>query len=122
MTVNAFTPPGWPTIAPRIFVEDAAGLISFMKDVFGAEGDLPQLGPAEMRIGDSIVMVSGTEARGKVAGFLYVYVEDADMTYARAIAAGAETVEAPRDVPYGDRRATVSDPWGNVWQIATRKA
>ncbi len=37
------------------------------------------------------------------------------------VAAGAETVEDPRDVRYGDRRATVSDPWGTVWQIATRK-
>ncbi len=76
--MTAFTPPGWPTVAPRIFVEDPGGLIAFLKDVFGAEGEMPEIGPAEMRIGDSIVMVSGTEARGKVAGFLYVYVEDAD--------------------------------------------
>ena len=116
-----YAPPGWPTLAPRIFVEDPAGLITFMQDVFEAEGDLPQFGPAEMRIGESIVMVSGTEARGKVAGFLYVYVPDADAAYARAVEAGAETIEDPRDVPYGDRRATVSDAWGNIWQIATRK-
>jgi PhnB protein len=51
--------------------------------------------------------------------FLYVYVPDADSTYGRAIAAGAEALEAPADMFYGDRRATVRDPWGNIWQIAT---
>jgi uncharacterized glyoxalase superfamily protein PhnB len=51
--------------------------------------------------------------------FLYVYVDDVDGTYRRAIAADAESIEAPVDTPYGDRRATVRDPWANVWQIAT---
>jgi uncharacterized glyoxalase superfamily protein PhnB len=51
--------------------------------------------------------------------FLYVYVENADETYRQAIAAGAESIETPADMPYGDRRATVRDSWANVWQIAT---
>jgi uncharacterized glyoxalase superfamily protein PhnB len=54
--------------------------------------------------------------------FLYVYVADADQTYERAIAAGAEAIETPTDMPYGDRRATVRDSWANIWQIATYRA
>ena len=67
-------------------------------------------------------MVSGTfEGRGPTEAFLYLYVEDADTTHARAISAGAKSLEAPCDTPYGDRRSTVRDPSGNVWQVATRK-
>jgi len=51
--------------------------------------------------------------------FLYVYVEDADSAYERAIAAGAVSLEAPSQTPYGDRRAMVRDPFGNVFQLAT---
>lgn len=76
--------------------------------------------PTEVRIGDSLIMVS--EAAGVRAArpaFLYVYVADADRAYERAVRLGAVTVEAPANMPYGDRRATVEDPWGNTWQIAT---
>jgi uncharacterized glyoxalase superfamily protein PhnB len=52
--------------------------------------------------------------------FLYVYVEDADRTYWRALAAGATSIEEPIDMPYGGRRAMVRGAWGNLWQIATR--
>ena len=64
-------------------------------------------------------MVSGTAYRDAAAAYLYVYVEDADATYQRAVAAGATSLEEPSDTPYGDRRATVQDEWGNTWQIAT---
>jgi len=66
-------------------------------------------------------MVSGVEFRGAMPAFLYVYVDDVDATYQSALAAGAESLEAPQVVPYGDRRSMVQDAWGNVWQIATRK-
>jgi PhnB protein len=56
-----------------------------------------------------------------VSAFLYVYVENVDETYQRAIEAGAETLEGPSDLPYGDRRAMVRDLWGNLWQLASRK-
>jgi uncharacterized glyoxalase superfamily protein PhnB len=73
-----------------------------------------------MMMGDSVVMISdGGGARGAMPAFLYVYVPNADETYERAIAAGAESIEKPTDMPYGDRRATVKDPWSNIWQIAT---
>jgi uncharacterized glyoxalase superfamily protein PhnB len=50
-----------------------------------------------------------------------VYVRDVDEVYERAIDAGAESMEDPREVPYGDRRAMVTDKWGNMWQIATHR-
>jgi uncharacterized glyoxalase superfamily protein PhnB len=114
-----YKPDGWHSVTPRIFVAEPAGLAGFLQRVFGAEGDVQDGRPAEIRIGDSIIMVSGTEAREPWPAFLYVYVEDATGTYHRAIAEGATSLEAPVDTPYGDRRATVRDPWGNTWQIAT---
>jgi PhnB protein len=113
-------PPGYHTITPRIFVTDADGFIAFLRDVFGATGEQTSSAPAEMRIGDSLLIVSGTEYRQPMPACLYVYVDDADATHGRAVEAGAESLEEPKNVPYGDRRAMVKDPWGNIWQIATR--
>ena len=67
-------------------------------------------------------MVSESGPRESTQAFLYLYVEDADATYRRAIAAGAVSLEEPTDMPYGDRRAMIRDPGGNVWQIATCRA
>jgi uncharacterized glyoxalase superfamily protein PhnB len=120
MSVGSAAPPGWPRVTPRIFVEDTAGLVAFVKRVFGATGDFHEERPSELRIGDSMLMISGTEARTRTTAFLYVYVDDADATYRRALEAGARSLEAPFDLPYGDRRGMVEDRWGNTWQIATR--
>jgi PhnB protein len=118
--MNKFKPDGWPTVTPRIFTDDVARLVGFLKIVFGASGRLQSGAPTELRIGDSVVLISdGGGAREAMPAFLYVYVENADEAYRRAIAAGAESIERPGDMPYGDRRATVRDSWGNVWQIAT---
>jgi PhnB protein len=93
-----------------------------MTAVFGAKGDLSANRPAEMRIGDSVIIVSdGGGLREPMPAFLYVYVEDTDAIYERAIHAGAESLEVPTEMPYGDRRAMVKDAWGNLWQIATHK-
>jgi len=113
-------PDGWHSVTPRIFTQDVAGLIEFLRTVFGAEGDIRSGAPSEIRIGDSIVMISdGGGIRAAQPAFLHVYVEDADATYRHAIDAGARSIEEPADMPYGDRRATVEDSWGNSWQIAT---
>jgi PhnB protein len=66
-------------------------------------------------------MVTSAGERELFPSFLYVYVEDADAAYQRAIAAGATSMEPPLDTPYGDRRAMVRDPFGNVFQIAHRR-
>ena len=121
--MSDWKPEGWHSVTPRLFTHDEAKLVDFLRRAFGATGDFHAERPSELRIGDSIVMVSGTfEGRGPTEAFLYLYVEDADATHARAIAGGATSLEAPCETPYGDRRATVRDPSGNVWQIATRKS
>ena len=113
-------PIGWPSVMPRIFTSDVAGLTAFLRTVFGAEGELRSGAPTEIRIGDSITLISdGGGVREAMPAFLYVYVENADETYRRAIAAGAESIETPADMPYGDRQATVRDSWANIWQMAT---
>lgn len=118
--MTQFKPVGWPSVIPRIVTRDVAGLAGFLRDGFGAEGDVRSGAPTEIRIGDSIILISdGGGVREAMPAFLYVYVQDADETYRRAIAAGAESIETPADTPYGDRRATVRDAWANVWQIAT---
>jgi len=112
-------PDGWRAVTPRIVVEDAEGLVRFVKQVFGAKGEFLPERPTELSIDDSLVMVSTPIEREVMPGFLYVYVEDTDATFERAKAKGATVIEEPGDMPYGDRRAMVRDAWGNLWQIAT---
>jgi PhnB protein len=113
-------PPGWHTVTPRIFADDPEGLVGFIKQALEATGDYQTTRPSEIRIGDSIVMISGTEFRPRQTACLYVYVNDVDEVFERSVNAGVKVIEAPTDMPYGDRRCTVEDAWGNVWQIATR--
>jgi PhnB protein len=89
-----------------------------MKRAFAATGDFSADAPALMTIGDSIVMVSAGP-RKTTSSLLHLYVPDADATFSRAVEAGAIVVEEPADMPYGDRRAMIEDPFGNLWQIAT---
>lgn len=113
-------PEGWHSITPRLVVHDPASLVRFLKHAFGATGEFTTAAPSEMRIGDSIVMVSGVGPRDPMPAFLYLYVDDIDATYQRALEAGAVSLETPEDLPYGDRRAMIKDPCGNDWQIAQR--
>jgi len=115
-----FAPQGWHTVTPRIVVHDAKQLVEFLKYVFGATGEYRPAAPSEVRIGDSLVTISDAGIRSPMTAFLYVYVNDTDATYQRALDAGARSVEEPADMPYGDRRCLVEDTWGNSWQIATR--
>ena len=109
---------GFHSVTPRVVTDDVAGVVAFLRAVFGAAGEVEGDRPAEMRIGDSLVMVSASGPRETFPAFLYVYVDDADATYARALAERATSIEAPTETPYGDRRAMVRDRFGNVWQIA----
>jgi uncharacterized glyoxalase superfamily protein PhnB len=99
-------------------VGDVVGQVDFLRNVFGAVGDVVDGRPAELRIGDSLVMVSSATEREVFLAFLYIYVDDVDDTFGRAVAAGATAMEAPLDTPYGDRRAMVRDERGNIFQIA----
>lgn len=119
-------PDGYHTITPYIVVEDAAGLIEFMKGAFGGKERMRMAGEdgsimhAEVEIGDSVVMVGSAsgELTPKTA-MLHLYVSDVDASYERAIKAGVESKREPADQEYGDRSAGVSDGWGNEWWLAT---
>ena len=113
---------GYRSVTPRIVVVDVVAQVNFLRSVFGATGDVEPGRPAEVLIGDSLLMISSTNERGTFPAFLYIYVDDADAAFARAIDAGATVIEDPVDTPYGDRRAMVSDPFGNVFQIAIKSA
>ncbi len=121
MITGMSPPPGYHTLTPRVFVADVDAQVEFLRQTFDATGDVVAGRPVELRIGESVLMVSGTGERDLFPAFLYVYVDDADLTCERAIAAGASVLEAPLDTPYGDRRAMVGDPFGNVFQIAHRR-
>jgi uncharacterized glyoxalase superfamily protein PhnB len=117
---TSFAPAGWPLVTPRLFARDPKGLIAFIKRVFRATGTYRGDRPSELRIGDSVIMVNDDSVRGPATAFLYVYVDDTDAAYRRAVNAGVRSIEPPGDQPYGDRRAMIEDAWGNTWQIATR--
>ena len=114
-------PAGFHSITPRIVVEDVGALVHFLRVVFAATGELRVDGPSQLTIGDSVIMVSEAGPRPPFPAFLYVYVDDADATYTRSLDAGAISLEAVEEMPYGDRRGMVQDPFGNVWQIASHK-
>lgn len=116
------------TITPYLIVEHAEELVEFVKEAFGATELLRAKGSAgglhaELRIGDSMIMIGGAPGMQRPAslGTIYLYVPDVDAVYERALRAGATSVLAPADQPYGDRNAHVVDPFGNTWFIATPK-
>jgi PhnB protein len=115
-------PEGWHSVTPRIVVEDASAFVAFLRRVFDAQGEVRGDAPAVVRIGDSQLMVSSAGERDLFPAFLYVYVDDVDATFTRALDAGAIELEEVWNTPYGDRRGMVKDPWGNVWQVATPNA
>jgi PhnB protein len=113
---------GRHTVTPRIITEDPQGLVDYLREVFGAEGELQSGRPVELRLGDSVVMISDGGGQWEMApAFLIVYVDDTDAVYRRAIKSGATSLGDPSDMPWGDRWATVRDSWGNTWQIATAR-
>ena len=125
---------GFRTITPFIIHERAPELVDFLKSTFGGE-ELKRSTASEaygfyseVRVRDSVIMIGGGTAarRGNLPGAFHVYVEDCDITYRRALAAGAVTLMGdmgePSDRPYGERSAFVEDAFGNYWYIATRLA
>lgn len=132
---KSYIPAGYHTITPAIVVRDAAAAIEFYKKAFGAEEVHRMAGPdgsimhAEIRIGDSVVMLGeeneqwGTKSplsTNGVHGSLHIYVEDADASFNRALQAGATARYPLEDAFWGDRYGKVTDPYGHEWGIATR--
>ncbi len=117
---------GFHTVTPYLITPDAAQLIDFVKEVFNATETLRGTGSAggihaEVRIGNSMVMIGGGGAwKGEPSlATLYLYMDDVDSVYQRALQAGATSISAPADQDFGDRLAGIKDPFGNIWYIAT---
>ncbi len=123
-------PRGLRMVTPYLVAADGEALIDFVKQAFGAEESFRAVMPTgvhgEVKLGDSTLMLGGGIKGRDFPGTmqpnaLHVYVEDADATYAKALAAGAVSIDEPRDQEYGERSATVKDSSGNYWYIATYK-
>jgi PhnB protein len=131
-------PDGFHTVTPQLTLDNAAKAIDWYKKGLGAEEISRATGPdgkimhAELRIGDSRLMVNdammggkGPKAIGGSPAALWVYVEDCDALFNRAVSAGAQVVGGPMgsmgDQFWGDRCGTVTDPHGYSWTIATHK-
>lgn len=117
------------SVTAYLAVRPAIELVEFVKRAFGAQELMRTTGSggglhAEVRIGDTKVMIGGGAAWGGVPTptGLHLYVPDADEVYRRALGAGAESLYEPVDQPYGDREAGVKDVAGNHWYIATHQA
>ena len=140
-------PDGYHSVTPYLIVDGAAEAIRFYADAFGAEevlrmpmpaqsdaaggvegGDSGKLAHAEIRIGNSHVMISdewpdmgllGPNARGGATASLLIYVEDVDAAYRRALDAGCNPERPPENQFWGDRMGTLVDRFGHRWSIAT---
>jgi PhnB protein len=119
-------PEGYHTVTPYLVVDDAAKELEFLKNAFGAvergrstrpDGSVAH---AEVQIGDSRIMVGGAIDQYKAMPCcIYLYLEECDAVYHRAIQAGAASITAPADQFYGDRNGAVKDFAGNQWYIST---
>jgi len=131
-------PAGFHTVTPQLTMQDAPSAIDWYKEALGAEEVARALGPdgkiihAEIRIGDSIIMLNDdmmggrtVKARGGSPISLWVYVADCDALFNQAVKAGARVADGPmgqiQDQFWGDRTGTFTDPEGYQWTIATRK-
>ncbi|HVZ09489.1 VOC family protein [Rhodopila sp.] len=127
-------PAGYHSITPYLVVNGATKALDWYREVFGAREvmrlDAPggRIGHAEFQIADSRLMIADEnpdcDARGPAAFggspiTLLLYVPDVDAVFAKATAAGAEVKRPPADMFYGDRSATVVDPFGHSWHIST---
>ena len=127
-------PDGYPRLMPYLIVDDAEAAIKFYGDVLGATERMRMPGPdgrighAELGIGDSVLMLAdenpemGVRAPRRIGDnpvMMYVYVDDVDGAFERALAAGAKTVRELEDRFYGDRAGQLEDPFGHRWDIAT---
>ena len=131
-------PEGYHSITPYLIVDDASAAIDFYQRAFGAEevyrlpmtdaAGNPRVGHAEVRIGDSVMMLSdewphmdalGPKSRGGPTSTFLVYVPDVDAAFQRALDAGGHPHTQVEDQFWGDRSGTIADPFGHHWMLAT---
>ncbi len=129
-------PEGFHTVTPYMIFKDAAPALEFYRRAFGAteilckKDDQGRVRHAEMMVGTSPIMLAGefaefpewksAESRGGSPVHLYLYVEDADALFQRAVAAGAKVLLPMTDQDYGDRQGGLVDPFGHTWYVASR--
>jgi uncharacterized glyoxalase superfamily protein PhnB len=125
MAVKAI-PEGFHTVTPYLAAQGAAALIDFLLAAFDAREVQREALPdgriinAQIQVGDSMVLVADAPPERKPApATFYMYLEDVDAAYEKAVRAGGISIEAPADQFYGDRTAAVTDPAGNHWYMAT---
>jgi PhnB protein len=115
---------GFTTVTPYVQARDP-GFLDFVTKAFGAveiaSTPTPHHIHREVRIGNSMVMISERASPGPVAphGSFHMFVPDVDAAFARAIAAGGRSIGEPQNRPYGERAGFMEDPFGNYWFIAT---
>jgi PhnB protein len=129
-------PEGYHTVTPYLIFTGASDAITFYKNALGAEevmrigGPGGKVGHAEIRIGDSRIMLADERPElqalspktiGGSPVSIHLYVEDVDAAVERAVKAGAKLIRPVADQFYGDRTGEVEDPYGYRWFIATRK-
>jgi uncharacterized glyoxalase superfamily protein PhnB len=125
MTVP-FKPQGYTSVSPYLIVNGGEAALAFLEQVFGAERlrcyQRPDGGylHAEVRIGDTVVMLADGHDGEIVPAHVHVYVPDVDATYARAIAAGATPVRAPEKGHDPDKRGGFRDAGGTTWWVGTQ--
>ena len=144
MSVKA-KPDGYHSVTPYLIIDGAAEAIRWYREALGAEEVLrltmpvpsnaaggveggDKIGHAEIRIGDSIIMLCdewpaydklGPKSRGGATSSLMIYLDDVDAAFQRAIAAGATQEQPVQDQFYGDRSGSFTDPFGHSWTVAT---
>ncbi len=129
-------PDGYHSVTPYLIVKGAASAIDFYKKAWGATEQMRMVGPdgrvghAELRIGDSVIMLAdehpemgarGPQTIGGSPVSILLYVEDVDARASQAVAAGAKILRPVQDQFYGDRSGTFEDPFGHLWHVATHK-
>lgn len=129
-------PEGYHTLTPYLIVDNATRAIEFYKRAFNAKElmriDAPdgRVGHAELKIGDSTIMLSdecpsgefrGPNTLGGTSVTLALYVKDVDARFQQAISAGAKEFKPVKDQFYGDRSGSLTDPFGHVWTLSTHK-
>jgi PhnB protein len=129
-----FIPKGYNLVMPYLSVKGAAEAIAFYKKVFGVKEVMRMAGPnetighAEIQVGDSRIMLAdefpemnfrGPRAVGGTPVTIHLYVQDVDKVAKKAVGAGAKLLQPVADQFYGDRSATLEDPFGHMWHVAT---
>lgn len=126
---KSYKPDGYTSVAPYLIVNGASRTVDFLVKVFDAvplrrfEDANGGLMHAEVRIDDTVLMLAdSTEGWPANSVNVHIYVPDVDATYQRALAAGAESVQAPVKKDDADKRGGVKDAGGTTWWIATQVA